>query len=588
MNRIQIFHDARANWRHHLPLMIFVYLFYLFLFPQTAAAASLFLFPPSGTYEVGANFNVSLRVNSGDGSINASEGSLIFNPAEVKVQSISKNGSVFNLWTTEPVFSNTAGTITFGGGTTTGYNGSGTVLTVTFISKAAAVSQMSFSSGSVLAADGKGSNILSNMNGGIYTFQSAVVIPAPQKTPGSVEQPGSLGTPYAPVVTSTTHPDPESWYANNNPELAWEIPDGITAIRTRIDQKPYLTPDKNYLADASSVTIKGLDDGIWYFHIQFKNSVGWGAILHRKIMIDTKPPLSFAVAVDNGGDATNPSPKLIFKTKDELSGIVGYEIKIDQGGADKLAAEAVAGGQYGVSALAPGRHTAIVKARDRANNYTLEMADVDIKSLNCPIITGFPASLAEGDSLSLYGTSDYPGAELTMFVKNGGGDAHSQEVKVGADGTWSVQYLDKLSRGNYQIWAHLVDNRGAQTGECGKITLAVSIPFIAKIGEMIINYTSIIIILAILLLLMVLLFGYVWHRLGLWRKKLQKETNEADKMTEDAFKLMHEQIQEEIKNLDNVDGMTDRENEIRNRLQSSLDSAEKLISKEIDDIKKEV
>ena len=178
MNKFPNFFNVCKYWRRGSALAIFAFIFYLAFFPRAAAAAaSLYLFPPSGSYQVGQNFSVSVRVASGEDAINAAEATLIFNPAELLV-----TGSVFDLWTSDPAFSNAAGTINFGGGTKKGLTGSaGMILRVDFQAKANASAQVNFSAGSVLAADGKGTNVLSGMTGGLYTLSPRIVIPPPEK-----------------------------------------------------------------------------------------------------------------------------------------------------------------------------------------------------------------------------------------------------------------------------------------------------------------------------------------------------------------------------------------------------------------------
>ena len=67
--------------------------------PQTASAAgaSLFLFPPSGTYKIGDAFNLYVKIDGGDNPVNAAEGALVYNPKEMEAVSISKSGSFFTL-----------------------------------------------------------------------------------------------------------------------------------------------------------------------------------------------------------------------------------------------------------------------------------------------------------------------------------------------------------------------------------------------------------------------------------------------------------------------------------------------------------
>jgi hypothetical protein len=68
-----------------------------------------------------------------------------------------------------------------------------------------------------LAADGKGTNVISEMRGGTYTLRAKETLPPAEEY---IPPPGS---PSAPKITSPTHPDPEKWYPNNNPIFQWEL-----------------------------------------------------------------------------------------------------------------------------------------------------------------------------------------------------------------------------------------------------------------------------------------------------------------------------------------------------------------------------
>jgi len=233
--------------------------------PAFAGSASLYLSPPSGTYTVGSTFSIKVKVNSGGEAINAAEGTLIFNPNELRVNSLSKSGSIFTLWTTEPTFSNSSGNIVFGGGTPSSFTGtSGTIITISFKGKASASAQVKFSSGSVLAADGKGTNILDNMNGGVYTLKPGVITPpAEEEIPPEEEYippiiPG--GAPVAPVLSSSTHSDPNKWYSNNKPEFSWRLPADATAVKLLIGKIPAVAPIVLYTPPISEKKLEELSD----------------------------------------------------------------------------------------------------------------------------------------------------------------------------------------------------------------------------------------------------------------------------------------------------------------------------------------
>ncbi len=119
-----------------------------------AEASTLSLSPATGVYTTGSTFTVRVVVNTKGAAINAADGTLSFNPKELQVVSVSRASSIFNLWTTEPTFSNSAGTISFSGGSPTGFTGAaGTVMTATFRTLGAGSPRVTMSSGSVLAAN---------------------------------------------------------------------------------------------------------------------------------------------------------------------------------------------------------------------------------------------------------------------------------------------------------------------------------------------------------------------------------------------------------------------------------------------------
>src|SRR3990167_5137071 len=193
------------------------------LTPLSAHAATLNFSPPSGSYGVGSTFSVNVTVESAGQAMNAVSGVVSFPWDKLEVVSISKQGSILSLWPAEPSFSNSAGTINFEGIVLNpGYTGaSGKILTITFRVRNSGTANVSFSSGSVLANDGTGANILNGMRVAVFTFASAGATPlAPQ-----VEVSAATGNTLS--ITSTTHPDETEWYADNTPEFSWNLPSGV-------------------------------------------------------------------------------------------------------------------------------------------------------------------------------------------------------------------------------------------------------------------------------------------------------------------------------------------------------------------------
>jgi hypothetical protein len=114
--------------------------------------------------------------------MNAASGSLSFSKDVIEVVSISKSGSIFNLWVQEPQYSNAMGVVSFEGIVLNpGFNGTGKILSITFRAKNAGTGKFSFSNGSILANDGNGTNILKELGTGSITITPVVTLPEPVK-----------------------------------------------------------------------------------------------------------------------------------------------------------------------------------------------------------------------------------------------------------------------------------------------------------------------------------------------------------------------------------------------------------------------
>ncbi len=339
--------------------------------PFLVSAAELNFSPASGTFEVGKDFSVKVLVNPGVDSVNAADGAITYDKDLLSISSISKDGSAFSLWTADPAFSNAAGTANFSGGTPTAFSKSGTVVTIKFRAKKEGSAKVGFSAGSVLAADGKGTNVYTKGGEGTYTIGPAAAKPAPTPAPVA-EEPTSQAfggsPPIQPTITSPTHPKAENWYGTSTVTMTWKIPPDVTGIRTLFSNTEGLKPTVVLKPEDVSQTELNVADGTWYFYIQFKNEAGWGEVGVRTVLIDTVQPLAFEIGLlDQGDNATNP--RFSMKTTDDLSGMDRYEIFIAgaQVGTVKDA-DLLEGGTYNIPPQAGGPAKVLIKAYDKAGN----------------------------------------------------------------------------------------------------------------------------------------------------------------------------------------------------------------------------
>lgn len=370
-------------WLSRLLLSLFFGLCWFIASVTTAFAADVVLAPSTGSYSVGQTFTTVVRVVPAGANVNAVEAALKFDPTQLSVVSVSKDGSAFSLWTTEPAFSNTAGTITFGGGSPTPFTASSNLVNITFRTVAAGTAAVTFSNASVLAADGRGTDVFKNSTPGSFTITTATTpTPTPTPTPTTpTEEPAEdeeeeaiiFGDPpRAPEVGSQVFLDPEVWYKSTDGIFTWTLPFDVTAIAVEIATSSENDPSKNPNAVYDPpidefVVNKGLVvDGEQYLSVQYQNQVGWGGILNRKLRIDTTPPEPFTINVRPGAQPTD-FPLLVFEAVDLTSGIDYYEMTI----ADKepiivTVDEAKLG--YLLKELEDGTYTVKVDAFDKAGN----------------------------------------------------------------------------------------------------------------------------------------------------------------------------------------------------------------------------
>ncbi len=129
---------------------------------DAAFNARIFVSPYSGKYNVGDLFSVVIYVDTGTQPINAVTGQLTFDNSKLEVVSVSSSKSILTLWPQEPGFSNGTGSITFSGGLPSpGFFGkNGTILRITFRPKNVGTANIKFSSASLLANDGQGTNVI--------------------------------------------------------------------------------------------------------------------------------------------------------------------------------------------------------------------------------------------------------------------------------------------------------------------------------------------------------------------------------------------------------------------------------------------
>ncbi len=329
-----------------------------------AQAATLSAIPAGGTssFAVGQLFSITVAVtSSGTESLNAVSGSLSYPTDILQIVSADKTNGIINFWISEPGFSNPIGQAQFEGGVyNPGFSGSqGKVVTYLFKAKTVGTADLTFTHATILANDGQGTNILERTNPLHLTITAGA--PDQQIVPESSIPPGIS-------VRSATHPDQHAWYSSSMVAIAWDVPPGVTAVRTGIDHNRQSIPTTIAGSVISEMTLN-LEDGTWYFHIQTKDAKGWGSVSSFKINIDTSavnpPTFDTFPTVLTEGDV------LLVSGSAPKNAVIRMSLK--NSGGDVLEQSAKAGDD--------GRFQAVWNAKLNNDSYTLSAEAVNSRGL---------------------------------------------------------------------------------------------------------------------------------------------------------------------------------------------------------------
>jgi len=548
-------------------------------------AATLRLTPATGVYQAGSTFTAQVQVLPGSGPINAAEGTLSFNTNELSVVAVNRTNSIFNLWVAEPTFSNTAGTISFSGGVPSGYTGRvGSVLSVTFRAINAGSPRVSFTNGSVLANDGRGTNVLTAMNGGTFTIQAASAAPEPERI---IEYVAPANTPGAPQITSQTHADPTGWHNNKTAQLQWQLPAGVTEVRTLLNQSPTSIPTRVYEDPISSITLEDLPEGESYFHLQFRNADGWGRVTHYRLAVDTGVPTNFVITAAEDNDTSSPEQTLQLQIDDETSSVRRFFIKIDADEPYEYIDEAGTG-LVQLPALAPGYHTVIIEAFDQAGNSVIDTFSFTILAFEKPVFFEVPSEMS-GDVIPVIKGLTRPMSEVSIFFRRVGAEPNVYVVQSDEMGEFTFIPEGQLFTGVYEITAQSVDQNGAQSEVSDIKRIAVQEPGYIRFGNQMVDAMSIIVPLTLLTLLLFLGVWYVFFLLRRFKGAVRVESKEALDILHREFSTLQSELRTQeaaLQNARKTHKLSKAEADTIKAIDLALQRSQRAVEKEIQDVTK--
>ncbi len=400
----------------------------------------------------------------------------------------------------------------------------------------------------------------------------------------AMESDGNENNAAAPVeISSPTNPDQNKWYGNQSAIFSWKSSAEITGVSIEFDNNLSTLPDFVSEGVFSSKSYERIGNGMWYFHIRIQNKSGWGNVSHFKIQIDRNAPDDFNIEVNSGGDPTSPKPSLYFEAKDDLSGISHYGIKVDNEDVSLAAPEEI--NPFIMPLLPAGPHKIAIIAVDKAGNENEAFANVNIEPIPAPEILAYPALYSAGKEILYVGGKSIPDSIIIVFLRRDNNLIKTWKTTSDKDGSWSFHADELFANGIYTISAQTEDSRGAISNLSKEQQMEVSLDGIA-IGSLLIDYVSLIFVLALLIVVFSIVIIYVYHKTRKERRKIWKETKEAELSLKKTFKELRNDLEKKIEYFDSKPGLSAKERKIRDGVFKILKDSEKIVEKEIRDIEK--
>jgi len=277
-------------------------------------------------------------------------------------------------------------------------------------------------------------------------------------------------------VMSSSHPDSDVWYANDNVKLSWVLPEDVQKVKILIDENERAYPSIEYEEFITQKNIE-LDDGVWYFHIRYFGDNGWSPIEDKKIMVDTKNPNKLEVIVKKD--------LLEFFSEDELSGISEYEIYISELGQKYTTKE----NYFNFSSIESGTYNVSVRAYDYAGNYLEREVEIVVEAVSSPHFSGIV--LGE-DEIFVLGYNENP--ESRVYASISSDDFILRDVVQVSDDGKFVYSFKRLEPGLYNLQLVSISENGTSE-KSQKVLLVKQKDFIfGAIAKVLITYVFLILL----------------------------------------------------------------------------------------------
>lgn len=458
-------------------LKIFLLTALLFHFAIQVQSATLTVSPTQIQTTVGQTVRFQVMVNTQSVAINAVDGLISYDPNTLEIVSVSRSGSVLNIWIEEPNFSNATGKISFAGGIATpGYTGSGgLVFSITAKAKKTGSATFDLNNVSIRQNDGEGTEVTTAVNDSVVTVAKAtaeVVKDVEVKEP--VKEVVKTQTPAAPVfiskpnLTSSTHPNQDNWFNSKEVIVSWPKNINASGVQIVFDSKPDTIATGPVQYGVSQKILRGVRDGISYLHVRYvgKNSVSETS--HYAVRVDATAPTDVVVTYKN---EENNLRTLEVSAVDVHSGPAFADISIDN---DPAVRVPFTDGKIVYSipdTYQGGKHSVVVDVYDFANNKTSSTQEVEFKDVPKVQITVLNKKIRIGESVQVSGKTSKVLSDISITVQAPSQKVETYLIRSDEQGNLGFE-IPFTEPGMYKVWANtgLQDISDSETVEVYQTT----------------------------------------------------------------------------------------------------------------------
>ncbi len=575
---------SQYSYRFFQRIIYIALLLCVFIPQSNVFSATLSIIPSLSQVNAGNIINVSVAVNTQGVAVNNSEAIIQFPPDLLQVVSVDNSSSIFSLWVENPSFSNSTGQVSFNGGAPNpGYTGNnGRILSVTFLAKKAGTATILIGDSSVRANDGLGTDVLSTKSSAtINISNSAVPVSQPE-----VAVPSQPKNDQALIVTSSTHPQQKTWYNLKTALLSWNNPSDATAIKTFFGSHADSDTSVLYTPAISSKKIESIDDGIWYFHVNYKTARGWSPITHYRLQVDSTSPKDFSMQLKKSdfGGAT-----VVLQASDALSGVDHFTISVDNEKPIVVPADQSGSASTYLPINSTGTHTVVGRVYDSAGNVSETSSNIETSVPASLTIDSYPSAIKVNEVIDLTGTSPYPNATLSVSIQRGADSI--QTFNVTSDGSSKYHFVSRPieQTGAYTVWVNLIQDDGSIILTSRKVKIEVSKPIILQIGSYTTTLMTVLTPLLALIILFILLIYYGWHRFFILRKKMRGDHKLIEEKVHRSLKMLSEEVTKQLSAVEKTSSrrkVSADEKKAILELKSAIADIDSYIEKQIDSLEK--